>query len=146
MQWSEVVNNPYFENLPFKIELNRYGKIEMTPASNKHGSLQLHIGALLDRKLKQGEALTESSIETTEGVKVAGVVWCSKAFINLYGYQAPYPKAPRFAWNCFPIKFARRNGQQSPTLLTNRGRRSLGGMGLWIITAKPGGLKNRLMV
>ncbi|PPD04935.1 MAG: hypothetical protein CTY29_03660 [Methylobacter sp.] len=94
MQWSEVVNNPYFENLPFKIELNRYGKIEMTPASNKHGRLQLHIGALLDRKLKQGEALTECSIETTEGVKVAGVVWCSKAYINLYGYQTPYPKAP----------------------------------------------------
>lgn len=94
MLWSEVVNNPYFENLPFKIELNRYGKIEMTPASNKHGRLQLHIGALLERKLNQGEALTECSIETTEGVKVADVVWCSKAFINLYGYQTPYPKAP----------------------------------------------------
>jgi hypothetical protein len=47
MQWSEVIDNPYFKNLPFKIELNRYGKIEMTPASNKHGRLQLHIGTFL---------------------------------------------------------------------------------------------------
>ena len=94
MQWAEVVDNPYFENLPFKIELNRYGKIEMTPASNKHGRLQLHIGALLERKLKKGEALTECSIQTTEGVKVADVAWCSKAFIKQYGYETPYSHAP----------------------------------------------------
>lgn len=94
MQWSEVVDNPYFENLPFKIELNRYGKIEMTPASNKHGRLQLHIGALLERKLKKGEALIECSIQTTEGVKVADVAWCSKAFIKQYGYETPYSHAP----------------------------------------------------
>lgn len=94
MQWSEVVNNPYFENLPFKIELNRYGKIEMTPASNKHGRIQLSIGALLERKLKRGEALIECSIQTCEGVKVADVAWCSKAFIKQHGYETPYTQAP----------------------------------------------------
>ncbi|MBL6986709.1 MAG: Uma2 family endonuclease [Methylobacter sp.] len=94
MQWAEVVDNPYFENLPFKIELNRYGKIEMTPASNKHGRLQLHIGALLERKLKKGETLIECSIQTTEGVKVADVAWCSKAFIKQHGYETPYTHAP----------------------------------------------------
>ncbi len=94
MQWAEVVDNPYFENLPFKIELNRYGKIEMTPASNRHGRLQVQIGALLERKLKKGEALTECSIQTTEGVKVADVAWCSKAFIKHYGYETPYSHAP----------------------------------------------------
>ena len=94
MQWSEVIANPYFQNLPFKIELNRYGKIEMTPASNQHGRLQSKISALLERKLKKGEALTECSIQTTEGVKVADVAWCSKAFIKEYGYTTPYPCAP----------------------------------------------------
>jgi Uma2 family endonuclease len=94
MQWSEVVDNPYFENLPFKIELNRYGKIEMTPASNKHGRVQSHISALLERKLKKGEALIECSIQTTEGVKVADVAWCSKTFIKQYAYETPYSHAP----------------------------------------------------
>lgn len=94
MQWSEVVDNPYLENLPFKIELNRYGKIEMTPASNKQGRLQLKLGALLDRKLKKGEALIECSIQTTEGVKVADVAWGSKAFIKQHGYATPYIQAP----------------------------------------------------
>lgn len=94
MQWAEVVNNPYFENLPFKIELNRYGKIEMTPASNRHGHLQFQIGTLLKRKLKKGEVLIECSVQTTEGVKVADVAWCSKAFIKQYGYETPYSHAP----------------------------------------------------
>ncbi len=94
MQWSEVIDNPYFKNLPFKIELNRYGKVEMTPASNKHGRLQSLIGTLLERKLKKGEALTECSVQTTDGVKVADVAWCSKAFIKQYGYQTPYSHAP----------------------------------------------------
>jgi len=94
MQWAEVVDNPYFENLPFKIELNRYGKIEMTPASNKHGRLQSRISALFERKLKKGEALTECSVQTTEGVKVADVAWCSKAFIKQHGYETPYTQAP----------------------------------------------------
>ncbi len=45
MQWSEVVDNPYFENLPFKIGLNRYGKIEMTPASRMSNKVQLYLAA-----------------------------------------------------------------------------------------------------
>lgn len=94
MQWAEVLDNPYFKDLPFKIELNRYGKIEMTPASNRHGRLQSHIGTLLERKLKKGESLTECSVQTTEGVKVADVAWCSKAFIKQYGYETPYSHAP----------------------------------------------------
>lgn len=94
MQWAEVVDNPYLKDLPFKIELNRYGKIEMTPASNKHGRLQSQISALLERKLKKGEALIECSIQTDEGVKVADVAWCSKEFIKQYGYETPYSHAP----------------------------------------------------
>ena len=94
MQWSEVIDNPYFKDLPFKIELNRYGKVEMTPASNKRSRLQFHIGTLLERKLKKGEVLTECSALTTDGVKIADVAWCSKAFIKQYSYETPYSHAP----------------------------------------------------
>jgi Uma2 family endonuclease len=94
MQWSEVIASPYLKDLPFKIELNRYGKIEMAPASNKHSSLQFALGKLLERKLKNGKVLVECSIATSEGVKVADVVWCSKAFIKQYSYETPYSHAP----------------------------------------------------
>ncbi len=77
MLWSEVINNPYLKNLPFKIELNRYGKIEMSPASNKHGRLQSYFSMLLERKLKGGVSLAECSIQTEDGVKVADVAWFS---------------------------------------------------------------------
>ena len=94
MQWSEVIDSPYFKNLPFKIELNRYGKVEMTPASNKHGHLKSLIGALLERKLKKSEAITGCSVQTTDGVKVADVAWCSRSFIKQHGYETPYSHAP----------------------------------------------------
>ena len=35
MQWQEVIAHPSLQDLPFKIELNEYGKIEMSPASNR---------------------------------------------------------------------------------------------------------------
>ncbi|MCI5150128.1 MAG: Uma2 family endonuclease, partial [Candidatus Electrothrix sp. MAN1_4] len=40
MDWASVIANPYLQNLPFKIELNKWGKILMSPASNHHGILQ----------------------------------------------------------------------------------------------------------
>jgi len=94
MQWSEVIASPYLQDLPFKIELNRYGKIEMSPASNLHNYTQIELAILLRRKLKKGKTFSECSIATTEGVKVADVVWCSKEFIQQHGFNTPYLTAP----------------------------------------------------
>ena len=94
MQWSDVISNPSLQNLPFKIELNRFGNILMSPASNQHGRMQMKIGNSLMNKAPQGEVIAECSIQTSEGVKVADVVWASTEFINTYAYKTPYPKAP----------------------------------------------------
>ena len=94
MQWSEVIASPYLQDLPFKIELNRYGKIEMSPASNQHNYTQIELALLLRRKLKKGTTFSECSIATSEGVKVADVVWCSKEFIQQHGFTTPYLTAP----------------------------------------------------
>jgi hypothetical protein len=48
MQWSEVITDKSLKVLPYKIELDRYGNILMSPASNRHGRLQLRIGAFLE--------------------------------------------------------------------------------------------------
>lgn len=96
MEWSEVVNNPLLQNLPFKIELNKFGKLLMSPASNSHGRFQGRIAGALWQKQPQpdGEVITECSIQTSDGVKVADVAWASAAFIAEFGYTTPYPKAP----------------------------------------------------
>ena len=39
MQWQEVVNEQSLQDLPYNIEMNEYGKIIMSPASNKHSSV-----------------------------------------------------------------------------------------------------------
>ena len=94
MEWAEVIGNPLLRNLPFKIELNRFGKILMSPASNQHGRIQGRMAANLINKLPNGEVITECSIQTSEGVKVADVAWASDEFIRTFAYETPYPKAP----------------------------------------------------
>nr|VFK30051.1 MAG: Endonuclease, Uma2 family (restriction endonuclease fold) [Candidatus Kentron sp. MB]VFK32781.1 MAG: Endonuclease, Uma2 family (restriction endonuclease fold) [Candidatus Kentron sp. MB]VFK76543.1 MAG: Endonuclease, Uma2 family (restriction endonuclease fold) [Candidatus Kentron sp. MB] len=95
MQWSEVLNDPSLRDLPYKVELNRQGKIEMSPASNRHGILQSRLVRLLARFLPEGESITECAIRTTNGVKVADVAWGSKAFFRRQDIDSdPFEYAP----------------------------------------------------
>ena len=102
MEWSEVINNPILQDLPFKIELNKFGNILMSPASNQHGRMQVKLATQLTDQLPEGEVITECSIQTSEGVKVADVVWASNDFINAYAYKTPYPKAPEICIEIVP--------------------------------------------
>ncbi|HLP90959.1 MAG TPA: Uma2 family endonuclease [Nostocaceae cyanobacterium] len=78
MKWEEVCENKYLPNLPFKIELNKWGQIVMTPVKIKHSFYQGRIQRLLESLLKTGEVMPECAINTSDGVKVADVVWCSE--------------------------------------------------------------------
>jgi Uma2 family endonuclease len=94
MQWSEVLELPYLQNLPFKIELNRFGQILMSPASNLHGGIQVELGALFLTKLPQGKTFSECSIQTEDGVRVADIAWASAEFLTTHGEVTPFPRAP----------------------------------------------------
>lgn len=78
MNWQQVVNDPNLQNLPYKIELNEWGQIVMTPTKAKHGAYQFKIGSLLDDLMRgTGLIVTECAIQTTQGTKVADVAWFS---------------------------------------------------------------------
>ena len=77
MKWEEVCNNQQLQNLPFKIELNKWGQIVMSPVKVKHSFYQGRIQRLLESLLQTGEVMPECAINTSDGVKVADVVWCS---------------------------------------------------------------------
>ena len=94
MQWSEVIQDPTLRNLPYKIELNEFGKIIMSPASNHHAIQQARLVRLLATIFLEGEIATECSVATRLGVKVADVVWISPSFLEKYGELTPYPSAP----------------------------------------------------
>ena len=95
MDWASVINNPFLKDLPFKIELDKWGKILMSPASNSHGNLQFETGSRIrDAKKGKGKIITECSIQTSQGVKVADVAWASDSFIERFGFETPYTRAP----------------------------------------------------
>ena len=66
----------------------------MSPASNRHGILQFKVGSAIKEIRKSGVIITECSILTSEGVKVADVAWASDEFFAEFGELTPYPKAP----------------------------------------------------
>ena len=77
MKWEEVCKNQQLQNLPFKIELNKWGQIVMSPVKIKYSFYQGRIQRLLESLLQTGEVMPECAINTSDGVKVADVVWCS---------------------------------------------------------------------
>ncbi len=94
MNWSSLMNNPLLKELPFKIELDKWGKILMSPASNTHGHIQYETATRIMNSQRRGKIIMECSIQTRQGVKVADVAWASDAFIADYGFETPYRKAP----------------------------------------------------
>jgi len=77
MRWAEVVEDPNLKDLPYKIELNEYGQIIMTPHWPLHSEIQSVLQSELSRHLEGGRAVPEYAIQTAAGVRVADVVWRS---------------------------------------------------------------------
>ncbi len=50
-RWAEVVNDPSLHDVPYKIELNAEGTIEMSPANNWHAAAQGYLARLLGNAL-----------------------------------------------------------------------------------------------
>jgi hypothetical protein len=64
MDWQEVCEHSSLKDLPFKIELDEYGRIIMSPAKLYHSALQIRIAIILERLLENGLALSECAIKT----------------------------------------------------------------------------------
>ena len=94
MNWQEICENRALQDLPFKIELNERGQVVMSPASNRHGRYQMLIGLMLGAHVESGEIISECSVETDRGVRVADVAWASDGFVKKHGYETPYRIAP----------------------------------------------------
>jgi Uma2 family endonuclease len=113
MQWADVVNDPSLRNLPYKIELNQYGQIVMTPHWPIHSEIQSLLQDELNQRLKGGRGVQEYAIRTSAGVRVADVVWRSEERwrkIRAAG-AAPAPVAPEI---CIEVQSrANTNGEMA---------------------------------
>lgn len=79
MRWQDVLADKSLRDLPYKIELNERGNIEMSPASVIHSLLQGKIAYILRHQL-QGDVFTELAVQTEKGVKVPDVAWGSNEY------------------------------------------------------------------
>ena len=91
--WADVCADPLLQDLPFKIELDRFGRILMSPPFAGHARRQYRIARLLEDALG-GVPATECPVATADGVKVPDVVWMSDAFAREHRDADVYPTAP----------------------------------------------------
>lgn len=94
VKWQELLNNPFFKDISYKVELNKYGTILMSPASNRRGIVQNKVARGIENEKQSGVVIIECSVLTSEGVKVADVAWASEEFIAEFGEITPFPNAP----------------------------------------------------
>ena len=93
-RWAERVNDASLRDLPYKVELNAEGTIEMSPANNWHAAVQGHLAHFLRESLPGGMVFTECSILTVSGVRVPDVAWGSTEFVQDQGVSTPFGRAP----------------------------------------------------
>jgi Uma2 family endonuclease len=80
-RWRAMLADPALANLPYRIELNKWGRIEMAPLpSPRHMDIAALLAGALRRDLG-GKAFQECAILTRKGVLGADVVWCSSEFV-----------------------------------------------------------------
>lgn len=91
-RYRELCADPRFANLPGKVEIDNWGRLLMSPASNYHGMLQ---GRLIQRLLPLGgQAFAEASVLTPAGLLVADVAWAGAVFMQAHGTETPFARAP----------------------------------------------------
>ncbi|HUQ75999.1 MAG TPA: Uma2 family endonuclease [Burkholderiales bacterium] len=91
-RYRALCEDPSFANLPGKIELDLWGRMLMSPASNYHSALQTALSGKL--AALGGRAFVEVSVLTATGVLVADVAWASDEFMLVRGFETPYTRAP----------------------------------------------------
>ncbi len=130
MTWDEVIECKELRDLPFKIELNRWGQIIMSPAYNPHGGIQMAVGLLLNQLLPDGKTEGECSVQTSDGVRAPDVAWTSPDRYRLIRKQRIYQLAPDI---CVEIRSDSNTGiemEEKRRLYFERGAREV-----WIVNA-----------
>lgn len=91
-RYRAICEDPCYANVPGKIELDRWGRMVMSPPSSYHSALQVEIASRL--RALGGRTFVEVSILTPAGVLVADVAWASAHFMSARGFETPYTWAP----------------------------------------------------
>lgn len=92
VMYRSLCEDPMFANIPGKVEIDRWGRMVMSPASNYQGNIQARLVQRL--VVLGGERYVEASVLTTAGVLVPDVAWASDDFVARQGRRTPFEQAP----------------------------------------------------
>jgi hypothetical protein len=93
-RWDELCHDRTLRNLPYKIELNAWGKIEMTPLTVRRGLLVAQLAYEFHKQLSGGIAAISCGVLTNKGVSVADVIWASHELFATYKDAMLFERAP----------------------------------------------------
>lgn len=128
--WQAVLNDPQWQDLPFKIEMNPHGQLILSPNQRIHSLRQTQITDLLARTVdEEGVRSVELAIGTSKGVKVVDASWMSVERLASIPQDAePTPVAPEI---CLEVR------SESNTGAEMEGKRTLyveaGAEEVWIV-------------
>lgn len=92
--WDEICEDKNLRDLPFKIELDRWGRIIMSPVKPDHSELQAEIAHLLRTFLPDWSILVECAVDTSEGTRAADVAAMTADARSRYRGVSSLPCSP----------------------------------------------------
>ncbi|MDQ5908877.1 MAG: hypothetical protein QG599_970 [Pseudomonadota bacterium] len=120
MNWQEVCDDRHLRNLPFKIELNQYGQVVMSPVKVYHSAFQGRIGTLL-YELLGIYVLDECAIATLKGTKVADVAWASPQRFQIVREEDECSIAPEICVEVISSSHSKREIREKIALYFSQG-------------------------
>ena len=93
-RWRQLAGDPLVAAIPFKVELNEKGAIEVSPPTTRHAFLQSFVSYELRLQRPDGTTFTECPVETDIGVRVPDVVWASPEFMQRHGTESEFRAGP----------------------------------------------------
>jgi len=94
-RWAEILDDPFFAEIEHRIETDRHGQVIMTPPPSFSHSFRSHgIIRLLNDHLKEGQALHEIPVSTSDGVRAIDAAWLTTEHLAEARQQQVLLKAP----------------------------------------------------
>jgi Uma2 family endonuclease len=93
-RWRLLASDPLVAAIPYKVELNEKGAIEVSPPTTRHAFLQAFVSRELAVQRPDGTTFTECPVETDIGVRVPDVVWASPEFMRRHGSESEFHAGP----------------------------------------------------
>ena len=92
--WEKVCADPQLQELPYRIELNRFNQIVMSPVNPRHSELCYAVARRLEDFAVGGRILIDLAVDTSDRIKVPDVAWATRGLVRRMPKDAPWTQAP----------------------------------------------------